>query len=95
LALAKDFAEREMAALPAGWEQQFDEENTPFYIDHVAEQTTYVNPVEAKRQPLPPGWEERMTGGQAVFVNHSSQVTTFMVRTQTQTLLSPSFRFFS
>jgi serine/threonine protein phosphatase PrpC len=67
--------------LPAGWEQQFDDENVPFFIDHVAEKTTYVNPIEAKQRPLPSGWEQRTSRGAAVFVNHRNKVTTFMVLT--------------
>ena len=66
-----------MSALPAGWEEAWDEEGRPFFIDHNNETTTYDDP-RAAPQSLPEGWEEATDdAGNQYSINHNTETTTY------------------
>lgn len=67
-----------LGPLPLGWEQRFDPNRRPFFVNHRSKSTHWDDPRSVKEEELPTGWDMAYTAeGVRYFVDHTSKTTTF------------------
>jgi len=64
------------APLPQGWEQKTDQQGRVYFVDHIAQGSTWDDP---RNFPLPQGWEEKVDQNtrKRYWVDHNNQTSSW------------------
>ncbi|KXJ26190.1 transcriptional coactivator YAP1 [Exaiptasia diaphana] len=76
----------EESQLPPGWEMRTSPSGQPYFMDHIQQITTWVDPRKTQStnnltssNPLPDGWEQAITPeGEIYYINHLTRTTSWV-----------------